>query len=46
MATAIWAADLFVVQTLTFKTLYVPLFITHGRRERVPLHVTAHPTAA
>ena len=26
--TAIWAADLFIVQTLTFKTLYVLLFIT------------------
>ena len=45
-ANAIWAADLFVVQTLTFKTLYVLLFITHGRRELVHLAVTAHPTAA
>ena len=45
-AHAIWAADLLVVQTLTFKTLYVLLFISHGRRELVHLAVTAHPTAA
>jgi transposase InsO family protein len=45
-AHAIWAADLFVVQTLTFKTLYVLLFIAHGRRELVHLAVTAHPTTA
>ena len=45
-AHAIWAADLFVVQTLTFKTLYVLLFIAHGQRELVHLAVTAHPTAA
>jgi hypothetical protein len=29
---AIWAADLLTVPTLTFRTLYVPLFVTHGRR--------------
>jgi transposase len=45
-AHAIRAADLFVVQTLTFRTLYVLLFITHRRRELVHLGVTAHPTAA
>jgi transposase InsO family protein len=45
-AHAIWAADLCVVHTLTFKTLYVLLFIAHGRRELVHLAVTAHPTAA
>jgi transposase InsO family protein len=45
-AHAIWAADLCVVQTLTFKTLYVLMFIAHGRRELVHLAVTAHPTAA
>ncbi len=45
-AHAIWAADLFVVQTLTFKTLYVLVFIAHGRRELVHPAVTAHPTAA
>ena len=42
----LWAADLFTVQTLTFETLYVLLFITHGRRELVHWDVTAHPTAA
>src|SRR5262245_49550493 len=45
-AHAFWAADLCVVQTLTFKTLYVLLFIAHGPRELVHLAVTAHPTAA
>jgi transposase InsO family protein len=45
-AHAIWAVDLFTVQTLTFKTLYVLFFITHGRRELLHLAVTAHPTAA
>ncbi|HUY23741.1 MAG TPA: hypothetical protein VMV09_00350 [Candidatus Saccharimonadales bacterium] len=42
----IWAADLLVVQILTFKTLYVLFFISHGRRELVHFEVTAHPTAA
>jgi putative transposase len=42
----LWAADLFTVQTLAFKTLYVLLFISHGRRELVHLNITAHPTAA
>jgi hypothetical protein len=45
-APAIWAADLFVVQTLAFKTRYVLVFIAHGRRELVHLAVTAHPTVA
>jgi putative transposase len=45
-AEAIWAADLFVVQTLTFQTLYVLFFISHGRRQLVHFEVTAHPTAA
>src|SRR5437773_897669 len=31
----IWAADLLTVRTLTFETLYVLLFIAHGRRELV-----------
>jgi transposase InsO family protein len=43
---SIWAADLFTVQTLTFRILYVLLFITHDRRELVHLAVTAHPAAA
>jgi len=42
----IWAADLCVVQTLGFRTLYVLFFITHARREVVHLNVTASPTAA
>ena len=42
----IWAVDLFTVQTLTFKTLYVLVFIAHGRRELVHWNVTASPTTA
>src|SRR5881227_812455 len=42
----LWAADLLTVQTLTFKTLYVLVFIAHGRRELVHMNVTANPTAA
>ncbi len=42
----LWAADLFTVRTLAFKTLYVLVFISHGRRELVHVNVTAHPTAA
>jgi len=41
-----WAADLLTVQTLTFRTLHVLLFVSHGRRELVHLSVTASPTAA
>ncbi len=43
---AIWAADLFVVQTLTFQTLYVFFMISHDRRGLLHFNVTAHPTAA
>jgi hypothetical protein len=32
-AYAIWAADLCTVQTVAFKTRYVVLFSSHGRRE-------------
>ncbi len=42
----IWAADLFVVQTVTFRTLYVFFFIKHERRELIHFNVTASPTAA
>src|SRR5207245_3085688 len=42
----IWAADLFVVQTVTFRTLYVFFCIRHGHRQLVHVHVTANPTAA
>jgi putative transposase len=45
-AHAIWAADLFVVQTLTFQTLYVFFLISHDRRRLLHFNVTAHPTAA
>ncbi len=45
-AQAIWAADLFVVQTLTFQTLYVLFLISHDRRRLLHFNVTAHPTAA
>jgi len=41
-----WAVDLLTVQTLTFKTLYVLVFIAHGRRELMHINVTANPTAA
>src|SRR5262249_43570690 len=40
------AADLLTVQTLTLRTLYVLVFVAHGRRELVHFAVTAHPTAA
>jgi transposase InsO family protein len=42
----LWAADLLTVQTLTFRTLYVLVFVAHARRELVHLNVTASPTAA
>ena len=42
----IWAADLFVVQTIGFQTLYVFFFIRHERRELIHFNVTANPTAA
>ena len=42
----IWAADLLVVQTLTFKTLNVLFFIEHARRHLVHINVTKHPTLA
>jgi transposase InsO family protein len=42
----LWAADLFTVPTLTFKTLYALVFIAYGRRELVHVNVTAPPTSA
>jgi transposase InsO family protein len=45
-AQTIWAADLFVVPTLTFQALYVLFFISYGRRQLVHFEVTANPTAA
>jgi putative transposase len=35
-----------VVQTLTFKTLYVPFFIEHARRRLVHVNISEHPTVA
>ena len=45
-APAIWASDLFTVQTLTFRTLYVFVVISHDRRRIEHWNVTAHPRAA
>jgi len=42
----IWAADFLTVQTLTFRTLYVLVFVAHDRREIVHINVTSSPTAA
>jgi transposase InsO family protein len=41
----VWAEDFLTVQTVTLKTLYVFLFISHDRRRLVHLNVTAHPRA-
>ena len=45
-AQSIWAADLFVVHTLSFHTLYVIFFISHDRRQLIHFEVAAHPNAA
>jgi hypothetical protein len=42
----IWAADLFVVQTVGYQVLYVMFFISHRRRNLVHFNVTSSPTAA
>jgi hypothetical protein len=39
----IWAADLLVVQTVGFRTLYVFFVITHDRRELEHFNVTSSP---
>ena len=44
-AREIWACDLFTVQTIWFRTLYVFFVIHHGSREIVHARVTANPTA-
>ena len=41
----IWALDLFTVQTLIFRTLYVFVVISHERRWIEHWNITAHPTA-
>ena len=42
----IWAADLFVVQTVSYRTLYAFFLIRHERREWIHFDVSASPTAA
>jgi len=37
--------DLFVVPTVSFRLLYGPLILQHGRRQILWLGATAHPTA-
>ena len=44
-APAIWASDFFLMQTLTFPTLYIFVVISHARRRIEDWNVTAHPTA-
>jgi len=44
-ANEIWACDLFTVQTIWFRTLYVFFVIHHGSRELVHTRVTAHPNS-
>ena len=44
-APSIWAADLFTVQTLAFRTLYVLIVIDHDRRRIRHWNVTEHPNA-
>ncbi len=39
----IWAADLLVVHTIGFRTLYVLFFISHDRRELIHFNVTSSP---
>jgi hypothetical protein len=45
-AAHIWAADLYTVPTVTFRSLFVLFFVTHDRREHVHCRATAHPMAA
>ena len=42
----VWAADLFVVQTVSYRILYVFFLLRHDRREWMHFNVTASPTAA
>ena len=45
-APQIWATDLFTVQTVTFRRLYVQVVISHDRRRNEHWNVTRHPRAA
>jgi putative transposase len=40
------AVDFFVVPTVTYRLLFVPVMLAHNRRRIVHVAVTAHPTAA
>jgi hypothetical protein len=42
----IWAADLFVAQTVSYRILYVFFLLRHDWREWIHFNVTASPTAA
>ncbi len=42
----IWAADVFVVQTVGYRILYVFFLLRHHRREWIHFSVTSSPTAA
>jgi transposase InsO family protein len=42
----VWAADLYVVQTVSYRILYVFFLLRHDRREWMHFNVTASPTAA
>jgi transposase InsO family protein len=44
-ADEIWACDLFTVQTICFRTLYVFFVLHHGTRELVHARVTANPNS-
>jgi transposase InsO family protein len=44
-AREIWACDLFTVQTIWFRTLYVFFVIHHGTRQLIHVRVTVHPTS-
>ena len=41
----IWACDLFTVQTIWFRTLFVFFVVHRGSRELIPARVTAHPNS-
>ncbi len=41
----IWACDLFTVQTIWFRALYVFFVIHHGTRQLIHVRVTVHPTS-
>ena len=40
----IWAADLFVVHTISYQVLFVMFFISHARQDLLRFNVTSNPT--